>query len=76
MEKVALRGGSGGGGRAPNGSLGGGVLVSQLGLHILALFKTKTVHLATLLKTRPFSMTLFGFISLRIQIYLGVFFLS
>ena len=60
-------------GGAPNGSLGGRVLVSQLGLHSLALLKAKTVHLATLLKVRPFSMTLFGFISLHIQIYLSVF---
>ena len=52
---------------------GGRVLVSQLGLHSLTLLKAKTVHLATLLKMRPFSMTLFGFISLHIQIYLSVF---
>ena len=58
---------------APNGRLGGRVLVSQLGLHSLALLKAKTVHLATLLKMRPFSMTLFSFISLHIQIYLSVF---
>ena len=58
---------------APNGSLGGGVLLSQFGLQILALLKMKTVHLATLLKTRPFSMSRFGFILLHIQIYLSVF---
>ena len=54
-------------GGAPNGRLGGRVL------HSLTLLKAKTVHLATLLKMRPFSMTLFGFISLHIQIYLSVF---
>ena len=72
VEQIALRG-AGVRGGAPNGRLGGRVLVSQLGLHSLALLKAKTVHLATLLKMRPFSMTLFGFISLHIQIYLSVF---
>ena len=73
VEQVALRGAGVRGGGAPNGRLGGRVLVSQLGLHSLTLLKAKTVHLATLLKMRPFSMTLFGFISLHIQIYLSVF---
>ena len=72
VEQVALRGAGVRGGGA-NGRLGGRVLVRQLGLHSLALLKAKTVHLATLLKMRPFSMTLFGFISLHIQIYLSVF---
>ena len=54
MEQVALRGAGVRGGGAPNGRLGGRVLVSQLGLHSLALLKAKTVHLATLLKMKPF----------------------
>ena len=41
-------------GGAPNGRLGGRVLVSQLGLHSLALLKAKTVHLATPVKDETF----------------------
>ena len=54
VEQVALRGAGVRGGGAPNGRLGGRVLVSQLGLHSLALLKAKTVHLATPVKDETF----------------------